>query len=149
MSKFIQGKFKHNKTRTPGSSLHHDCQLSMSLLCNVFASPLAESVLLMDLKGETEAKLGLDAICFVWARALWRRASTVLLVPSPQTGNVRSSHSHQRPWIKIPALFRQKCTYLTSSTFTVLRIFPIGSTQHRPCAKSEALQKDHTFTSIP
>lgn len=71
------------------------CTTTVSLACNCWVMCLPHHSLSQCcswiFRGKQRPSFGLDAICFVWARALWGRASTVLLVPSLWKGNVRSS----------------------------------------------------------
>lgn len=100
------------KTKMPDNSLQHDHQLSLQL-------PLTESVQLLDLPGETEAK--------VWAgfhepcsdnRPFEKQLSQHYLFSPSDYATSDPPHSHQRPQIEIPGPYSQRNVniHLTSST---------------------------------
>lgn len=93
-SKWVNS-YKGSSSTTRRGHQEAACITTVSLACNCCVMCLPRHSLSQCcswiFRGKPRPSFGLDAICFAWTRALWGRASTVLLVPSPWTGNARSS----------------------------------------------------------
>lgn len=128
--------------------------VSMELLCDVSASPLAESVLLTDFQGEIEAKLWAGFYLLCLDKGTLRKSFHSASCALPMNRQRRILHTPTRDLRSRfqPYSDKNANRHLTSSTLGVLRIFSKWlnfKLQHRPWAEPEALQKDHTSTSLP
>lgn len=138
------------------NSLQHNHQLSLQLLCSTI---LTESVQLLDIQWETEAKVwaGFHKPCLD-KRPFEKQLSQHCLFSPGDYATSDPPRSHQRPQIEIPGPYSQSkytLNFKHMNSLTIVKCLKVGSIHNfklqyrlRTFAEPQVLQKDHTWNSM-